>query len=130
MAGIVDPEAVRSCDEVGVGNEVSITIGGKIDKDFGKSLEIRGIVKLVSSYDSLTRRKPAVVGNPVPMPGSCICAVRPTPSTGAEKFIWPRGSSSRPDPYLVGKGAERPPSFFSVKIPPDRISPGYAGNIH
>ena len=61
VAGIVDPEAVRYCDEVGVGNEVSITIGGKIDTVFGQSLEIRGIVKMVSSYDSLTRRKPAVV---------------------------------------------------------------------
>ena len=61
VAGIVDPEAVRYCDEVGVGNEVSITIGGKIDTVFGKSLEIRGIVKMISSYDSLTRRKPAVV---------------------------------------------------------------------
>jgi microcystin degradation protein MlrC len=61
VAGIVDPEAVRYCDGVGVGNEVSITIGGKIDTVFGQSLEIRGIVKMVSSYDSLTRRKPAVV---------------------------------------------------------------------
>jgi len=61
VAGIVDPDAVQHCDEIGVGNEVSITIGGKIDTVFGKSLEIRGIVKMVSKYDSLTRRKPAVV---------------------------------------------------------------------
>lgn len=61
VAGIVDPDAVQHCDEIGVGNEVSITIGGKIDTVFGKSLEIRGIVKMVSNYDSLTRRKPAVV---------------------------------------------------------------------
>ncbi len=61
VAGIVDPEAVRKCDEIGLGNEVSITIGGKIDAVFGKPLEIKGIVKMVSNYDSVTKRKPVVI---------------------------------------------------------------------
>jgi len=61
VAGIVDPEAVRKCEEVGVGNEVSITIGGKVDTVFGKPLEIKGTVKRVSDFDSLTKRKPVVL---------------------------------------------------------------------
>ncbi len=61
VAGIVDPQAVQRCEEAGVGNEISMTIGGRIDTVFGKSLRISGIVKRVANYDSLTRRKPAVV---------------------------------------------------------------------
>jgi len=61
VAGIVDPQAVQSCEEAGVGNEVTITIGGKVDTVFGKPLEVTGIVKMVSNYDSSAGSKQVIM---------------------------------------------------------------------
>jgi len=44
LAGIVDPEAVQLCVKAGVGAEVELTVGGKIDYVFSKPLSISGTV--------------------------------------------------------------------------------------
>ena len=44
LAGIVDPEAVELCVNAGVGAEVELTVGGKIDYIFSKPLSISGTV--------------------------------------------------------------------------------------
>jgi microcystin degradation protein MlrC len=63
VAGIVDPEAVEACESAGVGAEVNLTIGGKLDTQFGEPLEINGIVRFISSgiNPEFPRRKPVVV---------------------------------------------------------------------
>ncbi len=61
VAGIVDPSAVKACEEAGVGEQVNMTIGGKMDTIFGQSLDIRGTVKHVTSTEEDTRERPAVV---------------------------------------------------------------------
>ena len=45
LAGIVDPEAVDQCINAGVGAEVQLTVGGKIDYVYSKPLSIKGTVK-------------------------------------------------------------------------------------
>jgi microcystin degradation protein MlrC len=44
LAGIYDPEAVELCIDAGVGAEVELTIGGKIDYVFSKPLSVTGTV--------------------------------------------------------------------------------------
>jgi microcystin degradation protein MlrC len=44
LAGIVDPEAVALCAEAGVGAEVELMVGGKIDHVFSKPIAISGSV--------------------------------------------------------------------------------------
>jgi len=44
LAGIVDPEAVQLCVKAGVGAEVDLAVGGKIDYVFSKPLSISGTV--------------------------------------------------------------------------------------
>ncbi len=44
LAGIVDPEAVEQCVSAGVGAEINITVGGKIDNVYSKPLSISGTV--------------------------------------------------------------------------------------
>ncbi len=63
VAGIVDPEAVEACEVAGVGAQVNLRIGGKLDTQFGEPLEIRGIVRYVSSGTNpkFPRRKPVVI---------------------------------------------------------------------
>jgi microcystin degradation protein MlrC len=57
VAGIADKEAVEACARAGVGAQVQLTIGGKLDSVFGKPLTIKGIVRNVI----LTGEKAAVV---------------------------------------------------------------------
>ncbi|MEM3545643.1 MAG: M81 family metallopeptidase [Candidatus Bathyarchaeia archaeon] len=44
VAGIYDPDAVRSCREAGLGGDVKTSIGGKIDKINGYPVEVKGRV--------------------------------------------------------------------------------------
>lgn len=48
VAGITDPAAVEACEKAGVGNQVRLSIGGKLDTAHGKPLEIAGTVRFVS----------------------------------------------------------------------------------
>jgi microcystin degradation protein MlrC len=45
---MTDPEAVKKCIDKGVGEVIDIKVGGKIDKDFSKTLSIKGYIKLIS----------------------------------------------------------------------------------
>jgi microcystin degradation protein MlrC len=62
MAGIVDREALEKCEETGMGNRVSLNLGGKVDHVFGKPIQISGKILFLSS-DSLmkTDRGAAIV---------------------------------------------------------------------
>jgi microcystin degradation protein MlrC len=54
FASIWDPAAVKACAAVGVGEEVSLSIGGKLDRRHGKPLAVRGIVRAL--HDGATYR--------------------------------------------------------------------------
>ena len=62
VAGIVDPEALKKCIDAGVGKNIKLTLGGKVDSVFGKPLEI-DVKVLFISPDSLlnTKRGAAVI---------------------------------------------------------------------
>jgi len=62
MAGVVDQEALRKCIGAGVGANLDLTLGGKVDYVFGKPLKIKVKVLFISP-DSLmnTGRGAAVV---------------------------------------------------------------------
>lgn len=50
VAGIADAEAVRRCQEVGEGGQLTMKIGGKLDRINAKPLEVSGkVIKLDSS---------------------------------------------------------------------------------
>ena len=62
MAGIVDPEALEKCVETGIGKNVKLNLGGKVDNVFGKSLEVDARVLFISPDSILkTNRGAAVV---------------------------------------------------------------------
>ena len=45
VAGLTDPDAVKACAEAGVGTEITINLGGKLDKVNGYPLEVTGTVE-------------------------------------------------------------------------------------
>ncbi len=45
VAGITDPEAVNMCAQAGVGSEITLKVGGKLDRINGYPLEVTGIVE-------------------------------------------------------------------------------------
>lgn len=45
---VVDPEAAALCHEAGEGNSVSVTLGHKVDPQWGRPLSLSGTVKTVS----------------------------------------------------------------------------------
>jgi microcystin degradation protein MlrC len=62
IAGIWDVEAVRACMAAGVGQEVTLTIGGKLDRRHGKPLPVTGRVRLLTdglAYHGGARNPPA-----------------------------------------------------------------------
>ena len=63
LAGIVDPQAVAECEEVGAGGIINMEIGGKLDTVFSKPLHIKGMVIKISEGGLAMdpERKPAVV---------------------------------------------------------------------
>lgn len=44
---LCDPESVQTCIQIGVGNEVSLQVGGKADNQHGNPVPIRGRVRLI-----------------------------------------------------------------------------------
>jgi microcystin degradation protein MlrC len=47
VAGITDPEAVDLCAQAGAGSEITLNVGGKLDRINGYPLELTGIVEHV-----------------------------------------------------------------------------------
>jgi len=45
IAGITDPDAVAGCIQAGVGSEVTLKVGGKLDEVNGYPIEVKGIVE-------------------------------------------------------------------------------------
>jgi Uncharacterized conserved protein len=48
VAGIVDPDVLQQCIDIGVGGNIKTKIGGKTDYVFGKPLEIEGKILFLS----------------------------------------------------------------------------------
>lgn len=61
LAGIVDPEAVEQCVSAGVGAEIELSVGGKIDNVYSKPLAISGTVIRLSSEPPDFNQMAAVV---------------------------------------------------------------------
>ncbi len=63
VAGIFDEAAVEACEAAGVGAEVTLTVGGKLDTVFGKPFTFTGTVRSITETPSQDRPKqrPAVV---------------------------------------------------------------------
>ena len=45
---ITDSEAVKKCIEKGIGEEITLEVGGKIDKEFSQPLLVNGYIKTIS----------------------------------------------------------------------------------
>jgi microcystin degradation protein MlrC len=54
VAGIADAEAVRRCDTAGVGARITLALGGKLDQEHGKPLEVTGTVRHLDPSESPT----------------------------------------------------------------------------
>lgn len=53
VAGLADSAAVRACAAAGVGAQLELTIGGKLDREHGRPLTIAGrVVRLASEVDA------------------------------------------------------------------------------
>jgi microcystin degradation protein MlrC len=62
LAGVVDPEAVAACVEAGVGGEVTLALGGKLDRIFSRPLDVTGTVRFIAPEPSPdSKRRPVVV---------------------------------------------------------------------
>ncbi len=61
LAGIVDPEAVEQCAAAGVGAEVLLIVGGKIDSVYSKPLAITGTVKRLGNAPPVFKEATALV---------------------------------------------------------------------
>ena len=61
LAGIVDPEAVELCVAAGVGAELALSVGGKIDNVFCKPLPIKGKVLRIKTLDEDSTQTAAVL---------------------------------------------------------------------
>ncbi len=55
---LYDPQAVKECAEAGVGNVVELLVGGKVDRQHGPSLAVKGAVRTLhdGSYEETERR--------------------------------------------------------------------------
>lgn len=62
LAGVVDPEAVAACVAAGVGEEVTLLLGGKLDNVFSEPLEVSGTVRFVAPEpEGDSHQRPVVV---------------------------------------------------------------------
>ncbi|OFX31364.1 MAG: hypothetical protein A2W90_06920 [Bacteroidetes bacterium GWF2_42_66] len=61
MAGIVDQEALNKCIDAGVGENIKLTVGGKVDYVFGKPLEIEAKVVFLSPDSVMNTKRGAAV---------------------------------------------------------------------
>jgi microcystin degradation protein MlrC len=48
FAGVVDPDAVAACETAGIGAEVDLMVGGKIDNVYGEPYNIKGTVQFLT----------------------------------------------------------------------------------
>ena len=58
---VADPEAVKKCMEKGVGENITIEVGGKIDKVFSQPLSVDGYIKTISDGQDMGMGKTVVL---------------------------------------------------------------------
>jgi microcystin degradation protein MlrC len=61
VAGIVDPEVLKACIHAGIGKEISLNLGGKVDNVFGKPLKINAKVLFISPDSVMNTYRGAAV---------------------------------------------------------------------
>ncbi len=61
MAGIVDPQVLKDCIQAGVGNKISLNLGGKVDNVFCKPIKITAVVLFISPDSVMVTDRGAAV---------------------------------------------------------------------
>ncbi len=61
LAAIVDPEAVDKCLEAGVGSEISLLVGGKIDNVFSSPVHVKGTVLRIRHMEEGSKEMAAIL---------------------------------------------------------------------
>jgi microcystin degradation protein MlrC len=61
FAGVVDPEAVEICERAGIGADIDLKIGGKLDNVFGKPYDIKGKIHYLSPDSERSTDKRAAI---------------------------------------------------------------------
>lgn len=61
VAGIVDPEVLKACIHTGIGNEISLNLGAKVDNVFGKPIKINAKVLFISPDSVMNTGRGAAV---------------------------------------------------------------------
>ena len=64
---VYDPEGVQSCIQAGVGGDVSLQVGGKVDNLHGDPVAIRGTVRLIHDGQYI-ETEPRHGGTAIPQP--------------------------------------------------------------
>lgn len=60
FASMPDADAIELCHASGVGAEVSLSLGGKLDPVHGETLVVRGVVQSLHADDAIARRQAVV----------------------------------------------------------------------
>jgi microcystin degradation protein MlrC len=61
VAGIVDPEALKICIHAGIGKEIRLNLGGKVDNVFGKPIKMNAKVLFISPDSVMNTDRGAAV---------------------------------------------------------------------
>ncbi len=88
VAIIADPEAVGQAIAAGVGNQVTLTVGGKTDSRHGSPLTLSGYVRLIAD-GRYVNRGPMMTGFPVSMGRTVVFVVGEVEVVLTERRIQP-----------------------------------------
>ncbi len=88
VAIIADPQAVAECVEAGVGQTLTLTVGGKTDRRHGEPLTLTGVVRLISD-GAYRNRGPMMTGMPVAMGRTVVLVVEGVEVVLTERRVQP-----------------------------------------
>ena len=88
VAAIADPEAVEKAIEVGVGREVTLDLGGKVDRVHGEPIKVTGLVKLISD-GRFVRKGPMGTGSEANMGKTVVLRIGSIDVIVTEKRHYP-----------------------------------------
>lgn len=74
FATMYDPEAARACHAAGIGAELSLAVGGKVDPRYGEPLALTGSVRALGD-GRFDLEGPMLAGTPVRMGASAVLRV-------------------------------------------------------
>jgi len=88
VAAISDQDAVEKAEEAGVGNEVTMNLGGKVDKLHGEPIQVKGLVKLISD-GKFIRKGPMGTGSESEMGRTIVFRIGSVDVIITEKRVHP-----------------------------------------